>query len=419
MTTPVLLGVLLACLVCEGFFSGSEIAVVSADRLNLRTEAEKGGRGAALALRLLERPTWLLGTCLIGTNLATITGATVSAVLVARHLGLPEAAAVVFFWPLTLTFGELVPKAVYQHHADRLAPVVVFPLRVLSLLFSPALLVFDGLARLLGAGQGPGQPTATREEIRLLLEDSAEGGSELRPADQALIQRVFQFTESVVEDAMKPLIEVVAVSSTTTVAQVARRMAISGHSRLPVYRDRIDQIVGLVLHQDVLAADDWSQPVSTVMRPCMFVPELKRVDELLVEMRRQRSHMAVAVDEYGGAVGIITIEDLLEEIVGEIEDEHDVEEGPKLVPADDGTLLADARATIEEFESRVGPVLNDEEREEIDTLGGLVFALAGRVPGRGELVFHPSGLEFEVLEADPRRVKRVRVRNLPKPADAA
>ncbi|MCK6505098.1 hemolysin family protein [Myxococcota bacterium] len=405
MTTPVLLGVLLACLVCEGFFSGSEIAVVSADRLNLRTEAEKGGRGAALALRLLERPTWLLGTCLIGTNLATITGATVSAVLVARHLGLPEAAAVVFFWPLTLTFGELVPKAVYQHHADRLAPVVVFPLRVLSLLFSPALLVFDGLARLLGAGQGPGQPTATREEIRLLLEDSAEGGSELRPADQALIQRVFQFTESVVEDAMKPLIEVVAVSSTTTVAQVARRMAISGHSRLPVYRDRIDQIVGLVLHQDVLAADDWSQPVSTVMRPCMFVPELKRVDELLVEMRRQRSHMAVAVDEYGGAVGIITIEDLLEEIVGEIEDEND--RARELVRrSGEREWVASGRAEREHLEQACDLYLPDGDFE---TVAGYMLNVLGRVPRPGEWLT-VDDFTLTVSKANDRAILEVTLR---------
>jgi CBS domain containing-hemolysin-like protein len=136
-------------------------------------------------------------------------------------------------------------------------------------------------------------------------------------------------------------------------------------------------------------------------------------------MRRTRLHMALVVDEFGGVDGLVTIEDLVEEIVGEIEDEHDVDEGPKLVPAADGTLIADARTTIEEFETRVGPILNDEERGQIDTLGGLVFAVAGRVPGRGELVQHSSGLEFEVLDADPRRVKRVRVRNLPKPADAA
>ena len=157
----------------------------------------------------------------------------------------------------------------------------------------------------------------------------------------------------------------------------------------------------------------------SILRRVLFVAPSMRVLDLLLEMRRTRLHMALVVDEFGGVDGLVTIEDLVEEIVGEIEDEHDVDEGPKLVPASDGTLIADARTTIEEFEARVGPILNDEEREQIDTLGGLVFALAGRVPSRGELVFHPTGLEFEVLDADPRRVKRLRVRNAPKSPDQA
>ncbi len=382
MSSGLLLLLLFFCIAAEGFFSGSEIAVVSANRITLRSVADNGGRGAALALELLKRPTWLLGTCLIGTNLSTITGATISAVLVARHLGLPEAAAVFFFWPLTLTFGELVPKALFQHHADRVAPVVVFPLRALSALFFPALWVLDVISRLVGAQNDDQQPTVTREEIRLLLEAPAEETADIRPSDQALIRRVFQFTESEVEDAMVPLIEVVAVPATTPVAQVARRMAISGHSRLPVYRDRIDQIVGLVLHQDVLAATDWNAQVQGVMRPVMFVPESKQVDDLLVEMRRRRSHMAVAVDEYGGAVGIITIEDLLEEIVGEIEDESD--RSRDLVRrTGEREWAASGRAEREHLEHTCGLLLPDGDFE---TLAGYILSVLGRVPRTGEYV---------------------------------
>lgn len=383
MTSSAVLALLVLCVLVEGFFSGSEIAIVSADRLALRHQADAGRKGATLALQLLERPTWLLGTCLIGTNLCTITGATLAAVLVARHLGLPEAAAVLFFWPLTLTFGELVPKAVYQHHADRIAPVVVYPLRLLTFVFAPALWVFDGLTRLFRGAANGGPPPVTREEIRLLLDDAPQAAStDIRPVDQALIKRVFQFTESVVEDAMKPLIEVVAVPATTTVAQTARRMAISGHSRLPVYRDRVDQIVGMVLHQDVLAAKDWNAPVRSVMRPVMFVPETKRVDELLVELRRQRAHLAVAVDEYGGAVGIITIEDLLEEIVGEIEDEND--RARDLVRrTGEREWVASGRAEREHLEQACDLLLPDGDFE---TLAGYVLAVLGRVPRVGEFV---------------------------------
>lgn len=413
MSTGLLLGLLAGCVLSEGFFSGSEIAVVSADRHQLRAEAQRGGKGAGLVLSMLERPTWLLGTCLIGTNLATISGATISAILVARLLGLPEAWAVLFFWPITLTFGELVPKAIYQHHADRLAPLVVWPLKALSWAFAPALILFEKLATLLGAGPGQTRPAATREEIRLLLEaahigpSGAEGEGEdaLRPVDRALIRRVFQFTESVVEDAMKPLIEVVAVSTGTTLSQVARKMALSGHSRLPVYRDRIDQIVGMVLHQDVLASKDWTQAVGDSMRPCMFVPETKRVDALLVDMRRQRAHMAVAVDEYGGAVGIITIEDLLEEIVGEIQDESD-RDLVVVRRSGEKEWTATGRAEADDLLQACGFVLPDGDYA---TLAGYILATLGRVPRPGELVT-AEDFVLTVTKASDRAIQEVVLR---------
>jgi CBS domain containing-hemolysin-like protein len=144
-----------------------------------------------------------------------------------------------------------------------------------------------------------------------------------------------------------------------------------------------------------------------------------RVLDLLLEMRLKRTHMALVVDEYGGIDGLVTIEDLVEQIVGEIEDEHDHNVEPDFVERPDGVIEADARMLLEEFEARVGRLVDDEDREDIDTLGGLVFYLAGRIPSRGELIVHPSGIEFEVLDADPRRIKRLRIRNLPKPEDRA
>ncbi len=406
MTTSLLLSLLVLCVLSEGFFSGSEISVVSADRLSLRAAADQGGRGAALALRLLERPTWLLGTCLIGTNLSTISGATIAAILVSRLLSLPEAAAVLFFWPITLTFGELVPKALFQHHASRITPIVVFPLRALTYVFAPALWVFESISRALGAEDDGAKPAVTREEIRLLLEAPQEEGADIRPAEQALIKRVFQFTESDVEDAMVPLIEVVAVPASTPVAQVARRMAISGLSRLPVYRDRIDQIIGLVLHQDVLAAGDWTAPVQSVMRQVMFVPESKQVDELLVEMRRQRAHMAVAVDEYGGAVGIITVEDLLEEIVGEIEDESD-RTRDLVRRVGEREWAASGRAEREHLEQSCGLSLPDGDFE---TLAGYILSVLGRVPRTGEFV-SLDDFVLTVSKANDRAILEVMLRN--------
>jgi hypothetical protein len=192
------------------------------------------------------------------------------------------------------------------------------------------------------------------------------------------------------------------------------------HSRLPVYRGTLDDVVGMVHIKDVavmVATPDIVQPpLSKIVRKMLFVSPAIRVLDLLLEMRVKRTHMALVVDEYGGITGLLTIEDVVEQIVGKIEDEHDSEEATTLTEAADGTISADARVTLEEFEKRFGQVFSDDEREATDTLGGLVISLAGHVPARGELVKHPSGIEFEVLDGDPRRVRQLRLRGVPAPA---
>jgi CBS domain containing-hemolysin-like protein len=197
-------------------------------------------------------------------------------------------------------------------------------------------------------------------------------------------------------------------------------MSDKGHSRLPVFRENLDDVVGMIHIKDVLTWIDSDRKfdAAEILREVLFVAPSMRALDLLLQMRLSRIHMALVIDEFGGVDGLTTIEDVVEEIVGEIQDEHDVDAGPHMIARPDSTIIADARTTIEEFEGKVGPVLSDEEREQdIDTLGGLVFSLTGRVPTRGETVTHPSGIVFEILEADPRRIKRLKVRNLPSPDD--
>ena len=261
-----------------------------------------------------------------------------------------------------------------------------------------------------------------RETIDQIIETHDDAPARVSPQERVLLANLLKFRTLTAEDVSMPRADIVAVEAAVTLDELVSAFVAQQHSRMPVYRETLDDVIGMVHVKDVVACVAAGRPfeLRAILRRVLFVAPSMRLLDLLLEMRRTRHHMALVVDEFGGVDGLITIEDLVEEIVGEIEDEHDVDEGPKLVPASDGTLLADARATVEEFEQRVGAVLSASEREQNDTLGGLVFALAGRVPSRGELVFHPSGLEFEVLDADPRRVKRVRVRNIPtKPADAA
>jgi magnesium and cobalt transporter len=210
--------------------------------------------------------------------------------------------------------------------------------------------------------------------------------------------------------------DIVAVPADVSLNDLVKVMGTKGHSRLPVYRETLDDVVGMVHIKDVLHCLTGEKPyeLQSLLRQVLFVAPAMPALALLLQMRESRIHMALVVDEFGGIDGVTTIEDVVEEIVGEIDDEHDTDAGPVMHQRPDGSLIADARVTIEDFENEVGPVLSDEEREQdIDTLGGLVFSLSGRVPTRGQTIAHPSGIVFEVLDADPRRIKRLRIRNLP------
>lgn len=256
-----------------------------------------------------------------------------------------------------------------------------------------------------------------RDTIEELIEDGGADEVEIDAHERALIRNVLGLRDIAARDAMVPRADIVAVEIETPLPELADRMVEAAHSRLPVYRGTLDDIVGMVHIKDVLArvAAAETATLAELAREPLFVAPTIRALDLLHEMRMAGRHLALVVDEFGGIDGLITIEDLVEEIVGDIVDEHDEVEGPKIVRQADGSAIADARATVEELEELVGGVLTREEREEVDTVAGLVFALAGRIARRGEIIRHASGLEFEILEADPRRLKSVRVRP---PADA-
>ena len=269
------------------------------------------------------------------------------------------------------------------------------------------------------------------ELIEERIEESADGDAAIDPNERLLLSNVLKLRDVTARDIMVPRADIVAIEAGTPVAEALALLTTGGHSRLPVYRGTMDEIVGLIHIKDlaVFAIEQTLGPVVApqaagkralvdMVRGVLFVSPAVRVLELMLEMRLKRTHMALVVDEYGGIDGLVTIEDVVEQIVGEIEDEHDIDEAPQLREGPDGTLLADARLPLADFETRVGRIFSDDEREQADTLGGLVISIAGRVPGRGALVKHDSGIEFEVMESDPRRVRQLRIRNLPTAASA-
>ncbi len=253
------------------------------------------------------------------------------------------------------------------------------------------------------------------ESVRDTLEEIMEGREDqeqpISADERLLFANILELRDRTVHDVMVPRADVVGIDENTSLTEVIETITSEGHSRLPVFKDTLDDTMGFIHAKDVLAwrGVETGFTPTKILRKVLFVSPSMQVLELLLEMRVVRAHMALVVDEYGGVDGLVTIEDLVEEIVGEIEDEHDNSPEVKLTKISDGEYIADARVTVETLEQELGPVLDEEEREDFDTLGGLVFSLAGRVPIRGELVPHPSGLEFEVLDADPRRIRKLRL----------
>jgi CBS domain containing-hemolysin-like protein len=282
--------------------------------------------------------------------------------------------------------------------------------------------------RLLALVTGRGE-TESRS-IEAVIEDYLDTGHTLAPGEREILINLASFGDLRVDDVMVPRADIVAVEVSTSLAELAQIFREAEHSRLPIYRETLDDPLGMVHIKDVMALlvpkDFVAVPQDNVLRrirrEVLFVPPSMRVVDLLIKMQKSRIHMALVIDEYGGTDGLVTIEDLVEEIVGDIEDEHDTGEAALLVARPDGGYEASARLPFKELEAELGRTLLPEERQEgVDTLGGLLFSLVGRVPQRGELIAHPAGLEFEILDADPRRVKRVRihVKDIADPGSAA
>jgi magnesium and cobalt transporter len=264
-----------------------------------------------------------------------------------------------------------------------------------------------------------GSEHGVRESIAELVQEAADAGEadgtvpELDRQERALIANVLRLRGTTADDVMVPRADIVAIDVTSSWDQAMDLIRREGHSRMPVFREQLDDVVGMVHIKDVFAFAQKPQDFkleAVLRKPLMVAPQIPALD-LLLQMRVARMHLALVVDEYGGIDGLLTIEDLVETIVGDIADEHDEPDLPMVIERADGTLDVDARMKIEEFGARVGLVLNEEEQDaDIDTVGGLVFTIAGRVPARGEVISHESGIEFRVLDSDARRIRRLRVK---------
>ena len=407
MTAAIIVAIV--CVLVEGFFSGSEIAIMAADTLGLKERAARGSRGAAMALRLREHPQALLGTTLLGTNLSVVTATAFVTVAIVQRLGTEwEWLTMLLLSPVVLVVGEIIPKSIFQEHALGMACRVAFPLQTLRGLFHPLIWGLETLSstilRLLGVDPSGHRVLVTREDLLVLLDGSADSGSDIKPEEEEMIERIFELPEMSLKEVMIPLVEVEALEESETVAEAAIAVREHGFSRYPIYRERIDELRGVLHVFDLLNEEHWDRPVGEIMREALIVPETVRVDRLLHRLRTAGQNMAVVVDEYGGVQGIVTLEDILEEIVGEIIDEHDK---PDVFVRRIGVkaCLVNARAEVDQLNEQLGLDLPEGDYE---TLGGFLLDRLHRFPEPGEtLLYHQ--VRFTATRVTDRSIQEVLV----------
>jgi len=417
MDTVLLILLMIILLLFKGFFSGTEIALVSSDKLKLHHRAKQGHKGAKLILKLFETPDVLLGTTQVGTNISTVALATIATVSMIRYFGeLGDLYAVLIFTPLFLILGEIVPKSIYQQKSDVIAPIVVYPLRMFSWLFYPIVFVFSRIARLaarlVGGGKTGQNVFITREQMRMLVE-MAERGSNVDIFDRSRIKRAIRFAETTVGEAMIPIAEVTAINCDRPTQEAIRLVRRRGYNRLPVYEQNISNIIGVITLTtwDLMVRELAEKPLVELIKPAYYCSSLQTIDELLPILRRRKDHMAIVVDEFGSAIGIITMEDILEEVVGEIDVGYDFGEyiqhrrkrGFEILSED--VYFMDSRLPI----SEVNEILHiDLPGREFHTIGGFVMARLRHIPKEGESLVE-SGYRFTVLTATERSIIKLKV----------
>lgn len=380
-------------------------------RLNLPSSSCEGEK---LAIKMLEKPEWLLSITLVGTNISVVTNTTmVTALMIYLFVDNGSWMAVAVAAPLIWIFGEIVPKSVFQQKADELTPRIIFILLFFYYLFFyylfyPILLVFSMLTRLLTKLTGGDQqnPFTLREEIVTMLQMPAAAKGDRQPVEQNMIRRLFIFTETTVNDVMMPLIDVVAVEKSITCQEAKQVSVEKSHIRLPVYDQRVDRIVG-VLHTLELLDADPQAPITSYIRPAIYAPQGKSIKNLMSELRADGSVITIVVDEFGGAEGIVTIEDIMEEVVEDLEDEYDgsIEDGHWIRRLNENEYLVSARVEVGELNEKLQIELPEGRYV---TLAGLILDRTHKVPKKGHIV-KESDISLVIHRSTAQAILEVRI----------
>jgi len=397
-----------ACLAMTMFFSAAETAFIAANRLRLRHLAEEGSRIAARYLDDFRRPERVLSTTMMGVTIAHIVASSaITAALLPALGGWAPWVATAALTPVMLVFGEIIPKAVAREWATSLVLRLYAPLRWASALLVPFVwttnVIVSTLLRSIVDPAAESRRVVSREELKALLAMEPDE-ADVTTAEAEMIDKIFDLGDTTVREVMVPLIEVAMLPETATPGDAIALVTRRGFSRIPIYARRETDIVGVVTAMDLLQRGADGATLAELRRSVSYVPETKRIDDLLREMQRSRNHLAIVVDEYGGSTGVVTLEDILEQIVGEIQDEHD--RPPASVDRlPDGSYWVAARTNIEELNEALDWSL---PKHDYETVAGLVLATLHRIPRMGE-EFQVGGYTITVLDADARHVKAVKI----------
>jgi putative hemolysin len=404
-----------ACLLVTMFFSAAEMAFIAANRLRLRHLAEEGSRTAARYLEDFRRPERVLSTAMMGVTIAHIVASSAATFALLPVLGgWAPWVVTAALTPVMLVFGEIIPKAVAREWATSLILRVYRPIRWASALLVPFVWatnnIVSALLRFFGGPTADARQFVSREELKALLAMEPDE-ADVTTVEAEMIDKIFDLGDTTVREVMVPLVEVAMLPESATPADAIALIGQRGFSRIPVYAQRETDVLGVVTAMDLLKRGAEVATLADLRRSVAYVPETKRIDDLLREMQRSRTHMAVVVDEYGGSTGVVTLEDILEQIVGEIQDEHD--RAPASVDRlPDGSYWVAARTNIEELNEALDWTL---PKQDYETVAGLVLATLHRIPRMGE-EFQVGGYTITVLDADARHVKAVKVTPPPAPA---
>jgi CBS domain containing-hemolysin-like protein len=416
MSVYLILAVIFLCLILEALYSGGEVALFSSDINKIRYCARKGSSAAEQAVKLKEHPEWFISTSLIGTNLAIIIASTLATGLLIQYFGAKKGEQIAFLILLPTLFVMLVVRSIFQHYAEQMAIRVAHFIRLSSFVFYPLAYFIAAVSRgAVNISFDPDEKTPsyiTKEGLKYILGEKTQG-SDILTTEKEMVSRVFDFSELTAEKIMVPVSALTALPQAMTISEAVRVVAEKKYMRIPVYSDTVYNIVGILNYFDlldivlqrreILAKDMNDTTVADCMRTDVFyVPETKKAGPLLIDMQRKREHMAVVVDEYGGAVGIVTVEDIGEEIIGSIDEEYN--KGEKLYKMmSPGRYLINGRMKIDDLNQILLTGLPEGNYE---TLGGFLIHQVGRIPLRRERIEF-NGIIFVIEDADQKSIREV------------